>query len=98
MKISLLPVSVLCACSFAFATDNNDALRMTNNRPTSRVMDNGDVLRMMKTDAPTSEILRQINTTLPGYRLFPEDILHLRDRSVPEAVIDAMMVRNRQEV
>jgi hypothetical protein len=75
--------------------DNADPLRMTNNRPTSKVMSNADVLRMMKSPAPTSEIIRQINITLPGFQLFPEDIRKLRDRHVPEAVIDAMMARNQ---
>jgi hypothetical protein len=58
-------------------------------------MNNSDVIRMAKGTAPTSEIIKKINSSEDDFRLFPEDIRHLRDRHVPEPVIDAMIARNQ---
>ncbi len=57
-------------------------------------MNNSDVIRMAQGTTPTSEIIKKINSSKPDFRLFPDDVRHLRERHVPASVVDAMFARN----
>ena len=46
-------------------------------------MNNSDVLRMFKGNAPTSEIIKNINSSEEGFLLFPDDVQRLLNRGVP---------------
>ena len=49
---------------------------------------------MFKRGAPTSEIIKRINSSEEGFELFPDGAQRLLKQGVPKSVIDAMFAKN----
>ena len=80
----LLSTLFFAAVSFAAAMTNGDVIQMVQR---SRVVRGNSGIAV-------DEIIDKINESENGFRLFPEDVRHLRKHHVPTVVIDAMFARN----